>query len=49
MSDCCSAIGVATIDEGVLLSHVLFGHSSLKPVVGVAERPRHEVATATAR
>jgi hypothetical protein len=48
MSDC-SAIGVATIDEEVLLSHVLFGHSSLKPLVGVVERPRHEEATAAAR
>jgi hypothetical protein len=47
MSDC-SATDVVTISEEVLLSHVLFGHSSLMPLVGVAEGSRHEVANAAA-
>ena len=37
MSDC-SATDVAATGEEVLLSHVLFGHSSLfSPLLGVAE------------
>ena len=48
MSDC-SATDVATIGEEVLLSHVLFGHSTLMPLVEPAEGSRHEVATAAAR
>ena len=48
MSDC-SATDVATISEEVLLSHVLFGHSSLMPLVEAAEGSRYEVATAAAR
>jgi len=48
MSDC-SATDVATIGEEVLLSHVLFGHSSLMQLVEPAEGSRYEVATAAAR
>ena len=49
MSDC-SATDVAATGEEVLLSHVLFGHSSLLlPLLGIAEGSLHEVAAAAAR
>ena len=48
MSDC-SAADVATIDEEVLLLHVLFEHSSQKPVLECAEESLHEAASAAAR